>query len=212
MSGFVSQKQFLDFLQTVDYVKFGQVDLPFTRVIEECETAVEQNPSYWYSIVATDDNFEVWDEAGNQLKEKMQQVTEGYLPENTRAWKTTTSRPQIQFDWEQLIHDCLPLNHAVSTPTMQPPGNVMPWHIDRFVFLTRQYPDATGVIRFLIFLKDWENGHVLQVGKSLVPHGQAGDTITWHPERFHISANIGNTNKWTCNITGILTEQIPFKI
>ena len=63
-----------------------------------------------------------------------------------------------------------------------------------------------NIIRFVVFMKDWDIGHVLQSENSIISHWKAGDTIVWHPGKFHLSANIGISSKWTFNITGILKD------
>jgi hypothetical protein len=111
--------------------------------------------------------------------------------------------------WEENVAKQLPLLNLISLPTLQTPGNVLPWHQDKFFNFKRNYPnDIKFIVRFTIFMKDWQIGHVLQAGNSIISHWRAGDCVIWYPDRWHLSANIGINNKWTNNITGILTEEI----
>jgi hypothetical protein len=90
------------------------------------------------------------------------------------------------------------------------PGTVMPWHYDKFYYMNRIVDEEQKpfLSRFLIFLEDWQSGHYLEAGRSIVTGWRAGDVIAWHPNRGHLSSNVGLTDKWTCNVTGVLKEQI----
>jgi hypothetical protein len=209
----VSRKKFLDYLETVDYVKVGKVKLDSALVIAECEETAKNNPGYWWSLVVDENNFEEWNGLGKDLRKTLQTNKDyGYTSDNTRSWKTTCNKPQIHMSWEKGLIAQIPLLDKINTPTLQKPGNVMPWHQDRFYYFKQTHADSEFVARFLVFLKDWELGHVLQAGNSIISHWSAGDIITWHPTRMHLSANIGITNKWTNNLTGILPQQIDFVI
>lgn len=207
---FVSRKKFLEDLETVDYIKFGNLQADWPAVVNTCEAAVEANPTHWCSLVIDKTTFDSWDNLGDEYIESMRQHREwGYTPENTRSWETTSTKPQVVMPWEQAMTDQLPLQSgATSRPTLQKPGNIMPWHMDRFFYFRRNHPEGEHVIRFLYFMKDWEAGHMLQAGNSILSHWSAGDVIVWHPNRWHLSLNAGFTDKWTTNVTGILNEEI----
>jgi hypothetical protein len=83
----------------------------------------------------------------------------------------------------------------------------MPWHIDNFHFWKRNYPTSEHIIRFIVFQEDWKHGQIIQAGSSIISHWQAGDAVTWHPTRWHLSTNAGVENKWTTAVTGILLEE-----
>jgi hypothetical protein len=210
---FVSRKSFLNHLNNVDYVRFSQIKRDWQAIREENESAAKQFPQYCQPMVMPESEYESWDELGNEYYETTRGLKDwGYLTENTRTWETTAAKPQLQLSWEQSLIDELPLEHAVSKGTMQTPGNIMPWHQDKFFTFRRQFPDNPYIIRFLIFLEDWKIGHVLQAGDSIISHWSAGDVITWLPTRYHLSANIGIENKWTVNITGVLKEEFNWPL
>jgi hypothetical protein len=131
----------------------------------------------------------------------------GYTEHNTIIWKTTNINPILEFDWEKTIIQQLPLTHAIATVTRQDPGQILPWHMDRLFMLRKLYPNEKGTIwRFLLFLEDWQMGHVLQVKDTMLHHWKQGDVVVWHPGTMHVAANIGIEPKWTCNITGFLNR------
>lgn len=130
----------------------------------------------------------------------------GYSEHNTKIWKTTTNGEKINFVWEKEICRQLPLDHALATVTRQDAGQILPWHVDRYFFLKNKFPEDTRPVwRFLLFLSDWDIGHVIQVKNTVYSNWKRGDVVVWKPDSYHLSANVGLATKWTCNITGFLS-------
>ena len=209
MSEFVSRKNFLNLLNEVDYYKFGNISTDWESINFECERYVNEYPDYWCSLIL-DESFEIWDNNGKEYVESIEHLEKwGYTSENTRSWETTSRYPVLEMSWEKSIYNHFPLDHIVSRPTLQKPGNIMPYHVDKFFYFSHKYPDLKDyVVRFIIFHNDWSPGHLLQAGDTIISHWNRGDVIVWHPQRFHISCNVGFSDKWTTNITGILKEYI----
>lgn len=182
-----------------DFIFVGNISLPWNQVARDLDS-VATDTSRLNSIVK-----------GTAYQDELSQLTSeytkyGYTEHNTKIWKTTETDPKLTFDWEQIILDNLPLDHGVATVTRQDPGQILPWHMDRFFMLRRLNPDDPRPIwRFLMFMEDWKMGHVLQVNDSILTHWKQGDVYVWPPGTPHVSANIGLEIKWTCNITGFLT-------
>ena len=186
-------KQFDD-----DFVFCGKINLPWDRVAYDLKQVVKDTTCS--KSILEDDGYQ---DALSKITQEYKQ--HGYTEYNTKIWKTTNVNPKMTFDWEQTIIDQLPLDYAIATVTRQDPGQVLPWHMDRFFMLSRLYPNEKGTIwRFLLFLEDWKMGHVLQVKNSVLTHWKQGDVVVWHPGTMHVAANIGIEPKWTCNITGFL--------
>lgn len=212
---FVSRTRLLEILSSRDYINFGNIStVDWSNALAECEKNVELHPEYWCSLVADSNNS--WDNIGDEYFESIKHYADwGYTSENTRSWETTSVQPQLHMDWEQAVINSLPLSHAISRPTLQQPGNVMPWHWDRFYNFKRQFPQSADyIVRFIVFINDWTPGQFLQAGNSVISNWQAGDIRLWYPNRMHLAANAGYANKWTTNITGILDEniEIPYTI
>jgi len=182
-----------------DFAFFGNCQLPWSQVAQDL-ASVSTDVTRLNSIMQ-DNNSQ-----GELSKITNEYAKYGYTEHNTKIWKTTASDTKLTFDWEKLIVDQLPLDRAVATLTRQDPGQILPWHQDRFFMLRRLNPDDPRPIwRFLMFMEDWKIGHVLQVGDSFLHHWHQGDVYVWRPGMHHVSANIGLEIKWTCNITGFLT-------
>jgi len=205
----VSRSTYLDSIKNQDYVWCGNIEADWAGIMTECEETVKDNPNYWQTLVG---EREPWDDMGEGLVDELNRHRQiGYTPHNTRHWETTTHLPKLEMSWEKQVMDRLPLINPTGRPTLQPPGNIMPWHQDQFVFFKRNNPDQQEfVVRFIVFQRDWHNGHLLQAGNSFVSHWRAGDVLLWYPSRWHLSANVGTIDKWTFNVTGVLKKEISW--
>lgn len=208
----ISRDKFLRHLEKVDYLYVGNIKSDWPKIIEECYALVNKNPTYWGSVSA--EAMKDWEDGHGSEKWNITRVEAGavgYSSQNTKSWATTHDRPQLHMEWENIVKNWLPLEYPVSRPSLQRPGNVWPWHRDYFVMFKKQNPgESEYIVRFIVFMKDWDPGHMFNAGNSIFSNWKAGDVIVYHPTRFHIGANAGMTDKWTQNVTGILKEQINF--
>jgi hypothetical protein len=183
-----------------DYIHCGKIDLPWDQVEQDLKSIEKDN--YRSQNIASGSNDYGADGLQNILDEYRKY---GYTEHNTVIWKTTARIPKLTFGWEQQIIDQLPLDHAIATVTRQDPGQILPWHEDKFFMLRRLNPEDTRPIwRFLLMMEDWKMGHLLQIKDSMLTHWKRGDVYVWHPGAMHVAANVGFEVKWTCNITGFL--------
>jgi hypothetical protein len=85
------------------------------------------------------------------------------------------------------------------------PGTVLPWHTDTyFVFKTNKgISDSNHITRVIVFLEDWQKGHISETGNKVNTGYKAGDWISWVGETPHMVANLGHTDRYTLQITGI---------
>lgn len=182
-----------------DYILYRNIQLDWDQVEQDLSTvSTDQDRT-----VSITNSYNFIGEELTQIQQEYKKF--GYTEHNTKMWKTTNHDVKMTFDWEKNINDQLPLDHAIATVTRQDVGQVLPWHIDRFFFLKKQFPeDNRPIWRFLLFLQDWKIGHVLQIKDSVLHHWKRGDVVVWQPNTEHLSANNGLEPKWTCNITGFL--------
>lgn len=184
-----------------DVLHCGRIDLPWHTVFQDLEPYLDEQ-EHNESILG---NHTYHDDAAALQNEYLRY---GYNPHNTRIWKTNTYQPKLDFDWEEQIRQQMPwLDHAVVGVHRQDPGQVLPWHLDRFFMLRRLYPDDSRPIwRFLMFMENWKIGHVLQVNDTVLHHWAQGDLVVWKPGVMHLAANVGLEKKWTCAITGFVNQ------
>lgn len=207
----VSRKSFLEHLSQTDFIWFGHIKDDWPAIVEESQQTVIGNPQCWSHLAVDESDADPWDDIGNEYVETLKHYRAwGYNAQNTRVWETTSAMPKIQMAWEDRVAKHLPLTAVESKPTLQTPGNIIPWHQDKFFSFKRQHGDTEFIVRFVVFLRDWATGHFLQAGDSVICHWKAGDVITWMPQRMHLSVNVGIENKWTVNYTGILKENFEW--
>jgi hypothetical protein len=87
------------------------------------------------------------------------------------------------------------------------PGHGVAWHHDAASsYFTKIYPDYTGTLddltRLWFSVVPWYNGHVFQIGSSMLHNWSAGDVwhIPWGVP--HGSINFGYNIKYTVSLTG----------
>jgi hypothetical protein len=86
------------------------------------------------------------------------------------------------------------------------PGRVLPEHADLFLRFKKIYnvEDVNQIWRAVVFLEDWQQGHYLDIDKTPVVSWRAGDFVAWRGETLHTAANVGMTDRYTLQITGII--------
>jgi len=86
------------------------------------------------------------------------------------------------------------------------PGNGVAWHHDAASSYLKMYSDYNGTLdeltRLWFSVVPWYNGHVFQIGSSMLYNWQAGDVwhIPWGVP--HGSINFGYNIKYTVSLTG----------
>lgn len=87
------------------------------------------------------------------------------------------------------------------------PGNVLPNHVDlykRYIELFNLQGLESTVMRAVVFLENWQSGHYAEYNQNPFVNWQAGDCVVWTHKVPHMAANLGETNRYTLQITGHL--------
>jgi hypothetical protein len=109
------------------------------------------------------------------------------------------------------------LSNPTASIIKQYPGNILPWHYDTHVTFNNMIKKANNlknkkVIRYMVFLKDWDWGHYFGIGNNVIHQWKAGDMITWKPHMHHCGSNAGMSPKITLNITGFIEKDSLHKL
>lgn len=101
-----------------------------------------------------------------------------------------------QFDW---------LDNKFYAVSKMRPGMILPIHSDKYAYFRSQntIADNECVRRIIVFLEDWQSGHVSEVDGIPFTLWQQGDWISWTDDTPHMAANLGHTDRYTLQITGI---------
>lgn len=104
-----------------------------------------------------------------------------------------------QFDW---LTDKVYAVHSI------PPGHLLPNHSDNYAtYCQRRMPtSADQIVRVIVFLQAWQPGHILQIGQQILTSWHAGEWASWTGSTPHLAANLGHTNRYTLQITGLKKE------
>ena len=87
------------------------------------------------------------------------------------------------------------------------PGMAMPPHRDVQQNLRDAHP-VDLIRRRQIFVEDWRSGHYFEVNGRVFTGWSAGDWVEFSIDELHMGGNIGNTNRYTVQVSGALnTEQ-----
>ena len=90
------------------------------------------------------------------------------------------------------------------------PGTTLPNHRDTYVRFRNLYniQDVNSIFRAIVFLEDWQSGHYFEINEDPVVEWAAGETVIWQNDTRHLAANIGKTDRYTLQITGVPDENI----
>jgi len=81
------------------------------------------------------------------------------------------------------------------------PGRVIPTHNDLFYKLRKKHSvEVDDCIRYLVFLQDWELGHMVEFEERPITKWKKGDVWMFDHLSYHCAANTSNNNFITCQV------------
>jgi hypothetical protein len=85
------------------------------------------------------------------------------------------------------------------------PGKILPYHSDAYEFYrqTHKISNINDIRRVIVFLQDWQPGHVSEINGQPNVNWTAGNWIKWIGNTPHLAANIGHTSRYTLQLTGM---------
>jgi len=86
------------------------------------------------------------------------------------------------------------------------PGDALPLHGDTYARFCDVYglDDVDLIIRYIVFLEPWQSGHYFEIDGTAVVAWQAGDWVCWRGATPHMAANLGNSMRYTLQLTGLI--------
>jgi len=111
-------------------------------------------------------------------------------------------------EWVTPFRDHFLWNHFSWSVYRMGPGCVLPNHSDTFARFRNLYKihDPQTIYRAVVFLEDWASGHYFEIDGNPVVKWRAGDVVAWRFDTPHLAANMGETARYTLQITGIVNE------
>lgn len=110
--------------------------------------------------------------------------------------------------WITKFRQQLPLAHFSWSVYRMLPGTVLPEHGDTYRRFCEIYSiiDIKRIIRYVVFLEDWNSGHYFEIDNQPVVFWSKGDAISWRGSTPHLAANIGKAARYTLQITGLTDD------
>lgn len=128
----------------------------------------------------------------------------GYHRDSITMFIYQFSNPDIWFEYVSYYFPFLSeLRFAFHKLT---PGQYLPTHTDAYGYYKTQQAinDPNQIMRYIVFLEDWQEGHLLTVEDRVYTKWVAGDCVGWKGETPHAAINLGTTDRYTLQITGKL--------
>lgn len=87
-------------------------------------------------------------------------------------------------------------------------GDIMPIHSDTYTKFKSLHNinDSNDIYRAIIFLEDWQSGHIFEIDNTAITNWKSGDYIVWRGNTPHMAANLGVTPRYTAQITFVPEE------
>lgn len=81
--------------------------------------------------------------------------------------------------------------------------NIIPQHRDTYARYIELYniKDTAKIRRAIIFLEDWQPGHIFEIERTPITNWKAGEYVLWHYDAEHMAANLGLEPRYTLQIT-----------
>ena len=81
--------------------------------------------------------------------------------------------------------------------------NILPQHRDTYNRYIKLFniQDTSKIHRAVIFLEDWQPGHIFEIERTPITDWKAGEYVLWQYDAEHMAANLGLEPRYTLQIT-----------
>jgi hypothetical protein len=108
-------------------------------------------------------------------------------------------------DWIQPFRAVFPWSHWAWSVYRMGPGTVLPNHSDTYARYREIYgiQDPDQIWRAVVFLEPWQSGHYFEINGHPKAQWVQGEYAVWQGHTPHLAANMGQTPRYTLQITGV---------
>lgn len=112
--------------------------------------------------------------------------------------------------WTKLFLNIFDSHHVGLCLYKMETGDIMPLHSDTYSKFKSLYniDDSNKIHRAIIFLEDWQSGHIFEINNTAITSWKAGDYIFWRGSTPHMAANLGNAPRYTAQLTFLPRENL----
>jgi hypothetical protein len=111
---------------------------------------------------------------------------------------------QEEPDWMDAIRKVLPWKYFSWSIYRMNPGSCLPEHGDTYARFKKLHNYDGDIHRAIFYMEDWQSGHISEIEKQPLINWHAGDYIIWKNDTLHLAANVGKTQRYTLQITGVI--------
>ena len=111
---------------------------------------------------------------------------------------------QEEPEWMHLLRNVFDWRHFSWSVYRMNPGCCLPMHSDTYSRFRELYNWNGDIHRAVIYMEDWQSGHVSEIQDTVITEWRAGDYIVWKNDTPHLAANVGKTPRYTLQITGVI--------
>jgi len=113
---------------------------------------------------------------------------------------------QTEVPWLTRFNKYFQIQHLSWSVYRMRPGCTLPEHADTYSRFRQLHnlSDSAVIVRSIVFLEDWQSGHYLELNKKPFTQWRAGDWVTWSGDFLHLAANVGKTDRYTLQLTGLV--------
>ena len=111
---------------------------------------------------------------------------------------------QEEPEWMHLIRNVFDWRYFSWSVYRMNPGCCLPMHSDTYIRFRELHNWQGDIHRAIIYLEDWQSGHVSEIEDTVITDWRAGDYIVWKNDTPHLAANVGKTSRYTLQITGVI--------
>ena len=108
-------------------------------------------------------------------------------------------------EWAKNIRDQFDLDNKTATIHRLTPGKYLPIHSDLYGTYKKLHDwNGRQIARIIVFLEDWQPGHMLDIQGMIYNRWAAGDHVGWLDDTQHAAYNMGTSDRYTLQITGMI--------
>ena len=111
---------------------------------------------------------------------------------------------QEEPEWMFAITEAFPWRHFSWSVYRMNPGTTLPMHGDTYARFRELHNWTGDVHRAVVYMEDWQSGHISEIEDSVITGWKAGDYIVWKNDTQHLAANVGKTARYTLQVTGVI--------
>ena len=111
---------------------------------------------------------------------------------------------QTEPKWMVSVQEALPWKYFSWSVYRMNPGSTLPMHGDTYARFRELYAWDGDIHRAVIYMEDWQSGHISEIEDTVITDWRAGDYVVWKNDTQHLAANVGKTARYTLQITGVI--------